>query len=223
MVYVFSFTIYGNDKKYTHGLLENLRLIQQSYPSWQVWIYYGSDVEGSMLSRYRSYSNAVLYPVTDTGAISKCYRYFPIDDLSVDVCIIRDADSRVNERDRRCIDAFLQSERLFHIIRDHPNHYHKIMAGMWGIKKGALNESIYDIFIEWKKHNVFDFWSDTRFLVDCIYPKVYSNALIHSDILHFHDGEIPIPHQRDGNHFIGQVYEYNEHDEEYPKFSYGVV
>ena len=27
MVYVFSFTIYGNDKKYTHGLLENLRLI----------------------------------------------------------------------------------------------------------------------------------------------------------------------------------------------------
>jgi len=220
MVSVFSFTIYGNDKKYTNGLLTNLQLIQIAYPLWQVWIYYGSDVEESMLLQYRSYSNAVLIPTNHTGAITKFFRYFPIDDPSVEICIVRDSDSRVNERDQICINEFLYSTKLFHIIRDHPNHCHKIMAGMWGIKKGVFSESIRTLFEQWRHHNEFDFWSDTRFLVESIYPKVHSIALIHDDHNHFNDGAIPIPHNRIINHFIGQVYEYTDSGEEYPKFNY---
>jgi hypothetical protein len=220
MVTVFSFVVYGNDKKYTHGLLANLQLIQSAYPSWQVWIYYGSDVEDSMLSQYRYYSNAVLIPTNNTGAITKFFRYFPIDDPSVEVCMVRDADSRVNDRDQVCINVFLKSSHLFHIIRDHPNHSHKIMAGMWGIKKGALSESIRTLFEQWKQHNVFDFWSDTRFLVECIYPSVQSISLIHDDRNYANDGAIHIPHHRNDKHFIGQVYEYNNTGEEYPKFDY---
>jgi hypothetical protein len=220
MVSVFSFVVYGNDKKYTHGLLANLQLIQTAYPSWQVWIYYGSDVEDSMLLQYRSYTNAILIPTNHTGAITKFFRYFPIDDPSVEVCMIRDADSRVNDRDQVCINAFLSSSHLFHIIRDHPNHSHKIMAGMWGIKKGALSESIYTLFEQWKLHNQLDFWSDTRFLVECLYHNVLSVSLIHDDRNYANDGAIPIPHHMNNKHFIGQVYEYNDTGEEYPKFDY---
>jgi hypothetical protein len=220
MVSVFSFVVYGNDKKYTHGLLTNLQLIQIAYPSWQVWIYYGSDVDDSILLQYRYFSNAVLIPTNNTGAITKFFRYFPIDDPSVEVCMVRDADSRVNDRDQVCINIFLKSSRLFHIIRDHPNHYHKIMAGMWGIKKGALSESIHTLFEQWRQHNVFDFWSDTRFLVECIYPSVQSISLIHDDRNYANDGAIHIPHHRIDKHFIGQVYEYNNTGEEYPKFDY---
>ena len=220
MVTVFSFVVYGNDKKYTYGLLANLQLIQHAYPSWQVWIYYGSDVEDSMLSQYISYSNAVLIPTNHTGAITKFFRYFPIDDPSVEVCMVRDADSRVNDRDQVCINAFLKSSHLFHIIRDHPNHYHKIMAGMWGIKKGALFNSIRTLFEQWKQYNVLDFWSDTRFLVECIYPSVQSISLIHDDRNYTNDGAIHIPHHRNNKHFIGQVYEYSDTGEEYPKFDY---
>jgi hypothetical protein len=220
MVSVFSFVVYGNHKKYTHGILANLRYIQIAYPSWQVWIYYGSDINDSILLQYRSYSNAVLIPTNNTGVITKFFRYFPIDDPSVEVCIVRDADSRVNDRDQVCINSFLQSSYTFHIIRDHPNHYHKIMAGMWGIKKGAFVKSIRTLFEHWKLHNELDFWSDTRFLVECIYPHVESISLIHDDHNHVNDGAIPIPHHRDNRHFIGQVYEYNELGEEYPKFDY---
>ena len=220
MVSVFSFVVYGNQKKYTHGILANLQLIQIAYPLWHVWIYYGSDVDDSILSQYRSYSNAVLIPTNHTGAITKFFRYFPIDDPSVDVCMVRDADSRVNDRDQVCINEFLQSSHLFHIIRDHPNHSHKIMAGMWGIKKGAFFGLIRALFEQWKLHNELDFWSDTRFLVECIYQNVVTVSLIHDDHNHVNDGAIRIPHHRDNRHFIGQVYEYDEIGEEYPKFDY---
>jgi hypothetical protein len=220
MVAVFSFVVYGNQKKYTHGILANLQLIQIAYPSWQVWIYYGSDVDDSMLLQYRSYSNAVLIPTNHTGAITNFFRYFPIDDPSVDVCMVRDADSRVNDRDQVCINKFLQSSHLFHIIRDHPNHSHKIMAGMWGIKKGAFFGLIRSLFEQWKLHNELDFWSDTRFLVECLYPNAVTMSLIHDDHNHVNDGAIRIPHDRNDKHFIGQVYEYNDIGEEYPKFDY---
>ena len=220
MVSVFSFVVYGYDKKYTQGILANLQLIQIAYPTWQVWIYYGSDVDDSMLSQYRSYSNAVLIPTNHTGSIVKFFRYFPIDDPSVDVCMVRDADSRVNDRDQLCINEFLHSSHLFHIIRDHPNHSHKIMAGMWGIKKGILFESIRVLFEQWKLQNELDFWSDTRFLVECLYPNVATMSLIHDDRNYTNDGAIPIPHHRNDKHFIGQVYEYDESGEEYPKFDY---
>ena len=220
MLSVFSFVIYGNDKKYTNGLLANIKLIQDKYPSWKVWVYYGSDLDESTLSNYSKYPNVVLIPTNATGYLTKFFRYFPIDDSHVDICIIRDADSRVNDRDKVCINEFLNSDKLFHIIRDHPNHYRTIMAGMWGIKKGALAESIQGLFFNWKQLNTIDFWSDTKFLTDCIYPKVYKISLIHDDLNLCNDSPQSIPHLRDGNHFIGQVYEYTDTGEEYPKFNY---
>jgi len=220
MVNVFSFVIYGNEKKYTHGLLTNIRLIQNKYPSWETWIYYGSDVTESTLSLYREYINVKFIATDVNGFLTKFFRYFPIDDDSVDICIIRDADSRVNERDEFCINEFLNSDYLFHIIRDHPNHRHKVMAGMWGIKKGAISENIFDLFLKWKEGRNIDFWSDTTFLVDCIYPKVISMSLIHDDLNLCNDSSKKINQLRDPKHFIGQVYEYNELGEEFPKFNY---
>jgi hypothetical protein len=132
--------------------------------------------------------------------------------------MVRDADSRITDRDDFCINEFVNSDKLFHIIRDHPNHKHLIMAGMWGVKKGCLSESISELFILWKQHRYIDFWSDTQFLVDILYPRIKDVAFIHDDLSHFNDNPSKILHLRNGNHFIGQVYEFNEHNEEYPKF-----
>lgn len=219
MVKVFSFVIYGNEAKYTKGLLANINLITTNYPNWQIWIYYGTDVPNNVLSQYKSYDNVILIPTYTTGPITKCFRYFPIDNNTVELCIIRDADSRIYNRDQLCINEFLLSDKLFHIIRDHPNHNHKIMAGMWGIKKGALNVLIKNLFDNWAKTHSFDFWSDTQFLTDCIYPIVYNMSLIHDDLHRYNEQTKCIPHTLNDKHFIGQVYEYNN-DQEYPKFDY---
>ena len=221
MVNIFSFVLYGNNKKYTDGLLTNIQLINLKYPDWQIWIYYGSDVENHHLEKYKLCNNTKLIHVNTTGDILRSYRFFAIDDQSVDICIVRDADSRINDRDDACINAFIQSDRLFHIIRDHPNHNHRIMAGMWGIKRGAIAESIQQLFQNWVSLHNIDSWSDTYFLGHSVYPKIHKVALIHDDINRFGDEVIiPIPHNRDDKHFIGQVYEYSETGQEYPKFDY---
>jgi|LauGreDrversion4_2_1035121.scaffolds.fasta_scaffold350434_2 hypothetical protein len=219
MVNIFSFSLFGNDRKYTRGLLENVKLITHKYPLWHIWIYLGDDVTSETKALYTSFVNVKLIEANVNGFLTKFFRYFPIDNKEVDICIIRDADSRVNDRDDACIKEFIESDKLYHIIRDHPNHKHLIMAGMWGIKKGCLTELIYDLFLKWKQANIIDFWSDTRFLVECIYNRVKSKCLIHDDLDYFKEGALQLPHKIEGNHFIGQVYEFNKDDREYPKFN----
>jgi hypothetical protein len=219
MVNIFSFSLYGNDRKYTRGLLENIKLINSKYPLWHIWVYLGDDVTTETKALYSPFCNVKLIETYANGFHTKFFRYFPIDTEEVDICIVRDADSRVNDRDNACIKEFIDSDKLFHIIRDHPNHKHLIMAGMWGIKKGCLTDLICDLFLKWKQNNIIDFWSDTKFLVECIYPRVNTKSLIHDDLNHFNDGALELPHKINGMHFIGQVYEFNKDDREYPKFN----
>jgi hypothetical protein len=155
--------------------------------------------------------------------VNKFYRFFPIDDPNVDICCIRDADSRVLERDVGCIEDFLESDKLFHIIRDHPNHHHRILAGTISIKKNILTQSLYSIFCKYRENNdVNTFWSDQEFLISIFYPGILPVSLIHDDLQVFEPYtvktkfKVPI---KSGLDFIGQVYEYDENGNEYPKFT----
>lgn len=218
MVNIFSFSLYGNERKYVSGLLENISLITAQYPLWQIWVYIGNDLNSLTKNTLSIHPNVKLIETGVDGYLTKFFRYFPIDDTDVDICLVRDADSRVNDRDTICISEFLNSDKLFHIIRDHPNHKHLIMAGMWGIKRGCLIESISELFILWKQDRIIDFWSDTTFLVECIYPRVSTQSCIHDDFNHFNEDSYKIPHIRNGDHFIGQVYEFTEDGKEFTKF-----
>lgn len=214
----FSFVVYGNQEKYVVGMIKNLELIQKFYPDWITYIYIGNDVPDNYIQLYSTYATKII-KTNIGGFMNKFYRYFTIDDDSVEIVIVRDADSRILERDRACIDEFLLSDAMFHIIRDHPNHNHKIMAGMWGIKRGALDKTVYEYFTQWLPGKSIDFWSDTVFLVDVIYPIVINSCLVHDDYNHFRDNAKILPNTLDGLHFIGQVYEFDDQLIEYPKFS----
>jgi hypothetical protein len=196
MVKVFSFCIFGSKDKYVKGLLKNIELITSEFPDSEIWVYVGNDVP------YLGYYDNVKYIHTGIrGNENKFFRYFPIDDEQVEVAFIRDADSRVYSRDVKFIKEFLLSDKLFHSIQDNINHPNcgKIMAGMWGIKKGLLKYKVYDMYLGWKHYNsVNDFWDDTRFLDNVIYPLVVNDMLLHNDI---HNNE---------KDFVGQVYDFSD-------------
>jgi hypothetical protein len=223
MVCVFSFILFGSQDKYCKGLLKNIECIQSEFPDWEVWVYIGNGVPPTLVNHIESISKVRCIFTGLDGMVNKIYRFFPIDDPNVDICIIRDADSRIYTRDIECIKDFLNSTALLHIIRDHPNHFHRMMAGMWGIKKGAIEQSIENIFQLWKKgHSTTDFWDDTHFLTNVIYPMAVSKALVHDELHSFEPVSMKMNHRvpiEDGLHFIGQVYEYNEEGNEYPKFT----
>jgi hypothetical protein len=223
---VFSFSLFGNQDKYCKGLVKNITIIERVFPGWEVWVYCGDGISEDTMLELHEHPCVRLIPTNEEGMVNKFYRFFAIDDPEVGICIVRDADSRIYERDQACIQDFLQSEKFAHIIRDHPNHHHLMMAGMWGVKKSALfflQNPVQTLFHQWKQTKVSsDFWSDTLFLCDMIYPRIAHVSMIHDEIQQYEPKDFKTPFRVPllENHFVGQVYEFDQAGQEYTKFSY---
>lgn len=222
---VFSFSLFGSKKMYWKGLYANIVSIQTQFPDWWTYIWVDTTVPEEVLLYLSTQPNVKLIPTNETGLINMSYRFFSIDDPEVEVMCVRDADSRIYERDIACIHDFVGSEKLFHIIRDHPNHHHTIMGGMWGIKKDLLTGSIQTQFELWRKSNTAsEFWNDMDFLRSLFYPHVLPYTMIHDELQTFEPTEwktpFRVPLEENKMNFIGQIYVFDEHDREYPGLQY---
>lgn len=198
MVNVFSFCIYGPEtRKYYGGLLENIRLINQYYPGWKIYVYAGDDVTEGFLAMLRANPSVVLLQTGLHGTPNTVHRFFAIDDPAVDVAFFRDADSRIHWKDRWAINDFLASGRAVHIIRDHKDHGSWIPAGLWGIRKGVFATSLQTTFQEWQpvyaghglKNDPTGFGIDQNFLGRVIYPALRPLALVHYSNGQLFEGE----------------------------------
>jgi hypothetical protein len=119
------------------------------------------------------------------GHKNSVHRFFAIDEPNVNLMLVRDADSHVHWKDRWAINDFLASGKGAHMIRDHPFHTCPILAGLWGIRKGVLKESIRDIYERWTPVSAgsgtepHGFGIDQNFLTLCIYRLIANDAIIH--------------------------------------------
>ena len=227
---VFSFSLFGREEiglleKYWRGLYRNIELIHTHFPEWYIYVWVGDNVPEDIILKLSEEKNVKLLPTNQSGLVNMTYRFFSIDEPDVEVMCVRDADSRITERDRACVEDFLASDKLFHIIRDHPNHHHPVMGGMWGIKKGLLQAPLQDLFHHWKEtHATCHFWNDMDFLKEVFYPHSLFYALIHDELqsLEPHSMHTPfrVPLDEQKQHFIGQVYEFNKDGTEYPKYPF---
>jgi hypothetical protein len=128
-----------------------------------------------------------------------------------DLGFVRDADSRINERDRWCISEFLKSDKLYHIIRDHYWHKEVIMGGIFGWKK--------QIDIDLSLDSVIVYSQDMAYLKTHLYPLIKSDCLVHTNNHAFHQEHvelIKLPHT-DEFDFVGNVIWNSK-----PKFKYEI-
>jgi len=134
-----------------------------------------------------------------------------------EVMMVRDSDSRINERDEWCIREFMRSPKLFHIIRDHPYHTSFIMGGLWGMKRGLLPrflkmDQMIKVYAS-ENPNIQGF--DQHFLSNIIYPKIRGSVLIHGCVkMHPTEHIVLIP-IRSQHEFCGQAIEYDDEGREY--------
>jgi hypothetical protein len=223
---VFSFCIYGNQLKYTEGLVRNLQQIQQYYPTFETWITVGSDTPQDYIEKYKTFPNVKLIFSNETGGRLMAYRFFAIDDPDVDIMIVRDADSRFTYRDQWCINKFLVSSNAIFTIRDHMWHQKEMMGGQWGMQK-ILGLNIQEKYNEFKQkcQNLDAYSSDQDFLRDYIYTPYKSHIVVFTSIYRF-EGEtcqtIEL-HRENACDFCGNVIlfrkNYMDQLEEYPEFS----
>lgn len=205
---IISFSLWGSDRKYLQGALENLFLAPYIYPGWICRYYVDTTIPDALVSEIRSLGGEVIRVDSNMESlIGYLWRFLAIDDPDVDVCIFRDCDSRLDFRERAAVDEWLTSDKGIHTMHDHPHHAcYKILGGMWGIKRGA----IIDV-----KDRMLHFASNRRhYGVDCDFLREIvslENALQHVGYMDMFPGARPFPpHKRlRYGHFVGQVFDEN--------------
>jgi hypothetical protein len=215
MVKVITFSLWGNIPIYNIGAIKNVELAKQYYQDFECWFYIHSPtVPENTIIELKKFENVkIIFKDGDLNTTKPMmWRFEAIDDPNVEVMMSRDTDTRILLREKLAVDEWLQSGKLFHIMRDHPYHGNHIQGGMFGTKKNPNIPSLCNLINNYRQIGVRNY--DQDFLKDIIYPIIKNDSFIHAsfNILNGETGEyvkkFPIPYDND-YHFVGEyVYEY---------------
>lgn len=150
---VLSFTLFGNNEKYTSGAIENAKRHKTFFKDWEMRVYHNDSVDQQVINELNSLGCVTINTGEDTNYFATMWRFYPMCEEGVSHVISRDCDSRIFERDEAAVNDWLESGKKFHIIRDHPiGHGWVINAGMWGCRNdGDLD--IVKLINDYKQNN----------------------------------------------------------------------
>lgn len=176
---VIAFSLFGGNAKYVEGAIQNAIIAPHLYPDWQMRVYHDNTVPPAIIRQLQELG-AVTIDKTGHFASPIFWRFLTNDDPEVDVWLSRDCDSRISYRERMAVDEWLTTERKFHVIRDHPNHFCEfpILAGMFGCRKGII-PNMEMLIREFGKFNHFT--DDQYFLQHKVWPLVKDDAYQHAE------------------------------------------
>jgi hypothetical protein len=187
-VKLISFSIWGNNPMYHEGMYENIRLAPQVYPEWTVRVYHDDTVPQDVVQKMKEMGAQTFHITKSKGSWDGLFwRFYPAADQTIDAFIVRDADSRINARERAAVNEWIGSNRGFHTMRDHWNHNVPIMGGMWGMKR-LVFPAMVDYINDWLEFNAKG--TDQTFLQTRMWDQVKGNALAHD---RYHDGFFKLP------------------------------
>ena len=158
-------------------------------------------------------NGAEIVDMTGTDIPGMYWRFLVADDKGVSTAIIRDTDSRINARDKMVVNEFLESDKVLHVIRDHPHHKYPILGGMWGIKLNTLDtkmETSIRHFLK-KVNRPFRRMDDMVFL-DLLTKNLMEYSICHDNYYtDKYKNSVKFPDYNGGNeyyHYIGRL-DYN--------------
>ena len=207
---IISFSLWGNNPKYTIGAIRNAELAQSIYPEWGCYFFLGSSVSQDIQEKLLSIPNVSIFRKDEYNDWrSMFWRFETSYDSEVDISIFRDTDSRINLREKYAVEEWTASDKTFHIMRDHPYHNFSILGGMWGYKKN--NKYPMEILLNsFAKSDTYG--TDYNFFNSSLYPLIQEDKLVHDP---FFD-KINFPKPRIDNEFVGDVFD--EYDHRHPEY-----
>ena len=206
---IISFSLYGHDPMYQIGAIRNLELQKKFYPGWICRFYVSQEIPQDIILQLHRGGAEVIKKQRISFLDGMFWRFLPAANPDVEVLIVRDADSRLGLREKRAVEAWLESGKGFHIMRDHPYHGTLILGGMWGCKTKAVPYLVPLIKKRWK--NFEKKGDDQQFLAQRIYPRIRHDCLIHSEFIKY-EGEASedFPIKRQLNEFVGRPFPAND-------------
>ena len=200
---VISYSLFGNDPRYIDGALANVRLSKLIFADWTMRVYHDSTVPTVVLNELSS-QGAQLFDMSHSHLSKMMWRFLPASDPNVKWMCSRDIDSRLSLREKSAVDAWMSSQKLFHVMRDHPSHSaFAISGGMWCCKQGAFNNMSSEL--ERIRHSD-EYLHDMEFLNAVVWPVAKRSALQHDSFSCRQFGAEPFPTPRVGMEHVGSVY-----------------
>ena len=134
---------YQTHNMYCNGAIRNLEIQKQKniYTDWTFRYYINNTVPLDVQEKLKNLGGEIVN-MTGSKIPGMFWRFLPFNDKNVDIFIVRDTDSRINLREEKAVNEWLESDKLLHVMRDHPHHYYKILGGMWGYKNYKKNIDI---------------------------------------------------------------------------------
>ncbi len=206
-----SFSLYGDSPVYNQGAIRNAERMPLIYPGWKMVVYYDSTVPAATLEALKRL-NVELVNAGDSGiACKSMWRFLINDRREYDRYIVRDCDSRINEREAWAVNEWIKSGAKFHVIRDHPTHLPlvnkqwPVLAGMWGCVKGFMSHM--ETLIRCYKVPNVEYGYDQDFIKHCIWNAARPVALIHDGTTQTPEkGSQPMP-VRTTDRFVGERFD----------------
>lgn len=207
-----SFCVYGTNKKYTIGAVKNCFQYLREYKDIKPIFFIRNDVDKSIEDIINYAGGTVVKTLYVPDWYMRFCRFLPIE--SCEFLMSRDTDCRLTNREIYANNCFINSDKLFHIIRDHPHHYAEILAGMWSVKKyniPILRFMILDFCMNsYKKEN---FQYDQIFLTNYVWKQINDDILLsHDCYFKFSNNNLIIDFSVERNNFeyIGEPYDEND-------------
>lgn len=201
---IISYSLWGSNPTYTIGAIKNAENARVMYPGWICRYYIADDVPTDIVEQLKSFDNTEIVMMGGGDWTSTFWRFTPASEDDVEIMISRDTDSRLTLREVEAVDAWIASDKGFHIMRDHPFHGYQIMAGMLGIKKNVIKDIsvMMTNFIASLQEKSY-YQNDQDFLRLKIWPIVSNDYICHDEF--FEKKQFPSPRQP--RQFVGQPFD----------------
>lgn len=185
---------------YNYGALENALLAPDVYPGWECRFHLGRGVMPAVREKLVAMSHVSIVDMDEDDKFSNCLWRFEPAFTTDHTVIVRDCDSRLNIRERLAVDEWLESDKDFHIMRDHPRgHFGKVLGGMWGARNGILRPFVA-AFKEYMSKRNNRYFYDMELLAREVYPHV--DAIVHDEYFRYEQHARPFP-KSDYRGFVG--------------------
>ncbi len=201
---VISFSLWGGNPRYLRGALRNALLIPELYPGWQARFHLDDSVPEEFRALLEQLgADCRLMPAGQSLRQRLCWRFLVANDPQVGRFLVRDCDAVVNQREVAAVQAWLDSDCWFHVMRDWWTHADPLLAGMWGGVAGVLPE-LAPLLAGYRPAAKETANVDQWFLRDVLWGSIRPLALIH-DRCFRSEGSQPWPTATpDGHYHVGQ-------------------
>lgn len=182
---IISFSLYGDKPRYCEMAVLNVLAAQRHLPDFVCRFYVDASVPVAVIQRLDALgAQCIQMEAQGQQMPATFWRFLAMDDSDADYVLVRDVDSLIDAKEAWCVHDWRASGKSFHVIRDDCCHTELILAGLLGIRAGAVRDVAARInhFVRSSQTAAWARFGDQLFLRNSIWPLVHEHTLTHDTV-----------------------------------------